>query len=146
MRTRRVLAWIDKHPYLAAGAGGAFVVITGVIFGAKAGASVSPPSSGGRTRLLGDTLTAKPGHIYFATIVTHGIANAATAAQVVAKAKSMGFTNVQPSQAPPRGWPSPLSGDWYVVATFAGAAPVQVQRNNGSFAAGADVVDVWESQ
>jgi hypothetical protein len=142
---RRALAWISRHPYLAAGAAAAGVVGTGVVFGAKAGAMSSPPpQKNGLTRLLGDQLTARPGRRYFATVITHGLANAATAAQVIAKAAAMGFPGATASQAMPRGWPSSITGDWYVVATFAGAAPTVLQRNNGSFAAGADVADVWE--
>lgn len=141
----RIFAWIDRHPYLAAAAGAATFLLSGVAFGAKPGSVISPASSGGLTRLAGASLAAKPGKTYYATIVTHGLANAATQAQVVARAVSVGFTNVKAQQAPPKGWPSPIAGDWYVTATFGGAAPLAVQRNNGSFAAGADVADVWES-
>jgi hypothetical protein len=141
----RPLVWIDRHPYLSAAIGAASVLVTGVVFGAKAGSVTPAPSSGGFVRLAGSPLAAKPGKTYLATIITHGLANAATQAQVEAKASSMGFVNVKAQQAPPRGWPSPIAGDWYVTATFGGAAPLAVQRNNGSFAAGADVADVWES-
>ena len=107
-------------------------------------APILPASPAFGQQLLGTVLTARPGHVYRATIVTRGAANAASASQVAAKARSLGFVDVTVASSRPAAWPSPASGDWFVTATFAGTAPLAVTRSNGSWAAGADIADVWE--
>lgn len=138
--------WIDEHPYLSGliACGGVFA--TGLAFGAKAGPVMPPASSGGGlVRLTGNALVATPGRTYYATVVTHGLANAASGATVAKYASDRGFTGVTASKTAPPGWPSPLAGDWFVTATFAGESPLTVARSQGSFLAGADIADVWEA-
>lgn len=144
-------AWLRKRPYLAAASASAAWTAVCLLV-AKAASGVVPSQAvkaaahGLGVQLLGDALTAKPGKTYRATIITHGLANSASAATVAAKAMSMGFgPNVQVSASMPSPWPSAVVGDWYIVAPYNGKAPLSVQRHNGSFAAGADVADVWEA-
>jgi hypothetical protein len=146
-----MLEWLRRRPYYAAAAAGA--AWTAVVLAvAKASSSVVPSQAmqeadkGFGVQLLGPSLTAKPGKTYRATIVTHGAANAASATTVAAHAMGMGFgPSVDVSASMPAEWPSAVTGDWYITAPFNGKVPLVVARNNGSWIAGADVVDVWEA-
>ncbi len=127
---------------------------------APAGPTIVPASVGIAIQLQGNPVTVSQFGRYAAVVVTHGVANAATQAQVIAKAESLGFRNITASSSRPAGFPGTATGDWYITATWdpigvdqpgvgyrpgaPGAQPTSLPRSNGSALAGADVVDAWQ--
>lgn len=133
--------WL-RSPWTIAALGGA-AWTTLVLWIASGGKDAPPPGPVTRTatRIGTDPIALVPGTTYAGAIVTHGAANAAGHDAVVSAASKRGFVVEVASDKPIAGYPwSVGDADWYVVAKYTGPAATQA-RSEGSFVAGAEVVD-----
>lgn len=115
---------------------------------AKVGPPLAPGATSSGLRRLDGSAPIVPvlGRTYFATVTTHGLANAATIGEILDGAHGEGFADVVIVTKRITGWPGSAEGDYYVRATFRGPRKsAAFARRYSGFGWSVDVADVWES-
>lgn len=146
-----IAKWAREHWLLLTTSSAGAIGFGWLLSSASSAAFVVPP--GPRRVADGGPVAVDPpapivverGHTYFAAVITHHGANAATVAAVKARAEKEGFRDVVVSpDVRPSHWPGTVAGaDYYVRGTYAGSAARAFPRVAGNFLGSVDVLDVW---
>jgi hypothetical protein len=140
---------MNARAIVTTAAGAIVALVVGVIawrriVAASTPAPVLPPSpaSGSYYEIDGATVDLVPSVRYFGVVnITGPLSWIANEANMKAQAEKQGFTDVAVSSTRPKNWPGLVSGDYFVVGTYAGAAKTLAKMQ----ASGRVVVaDVWK--